>query len=458
MQSRNRLESTFYNEFNGRQLTYRGKEKSYKVKAVRPGKVDFGFDFLIEIGRRAVAVVEIKSSSALQLYDYGKITQYAAQNDIRFIILTDNELFIVIDRNQNTQRRYHGFDDFIRAITSPPSPPSAELKQSISNRIGDIFKNSTYSRLMALADSIENNPEQTIHYDEINHRYFFADPTNINSVENLLFRALLNDDKPINRVYRYTTLSTLFATLNYNSFRMNCLVGMNDTSEVNYAESYLTNKVESFENAPWQTIDAHNRRFISSCSQKRDDLTQWRLYADDSKGVCLILKVKPDFSSTDFLVKKISYGETSGKHPELDFVKTLILTLKDDFGIILDLKTLGTWRHFFKPADYAVEEEVRILYTQTDRSKSKDWLLTASHNILNPFVQFTLNAAELPVELSEIVLGPKCPEKEINKKQLEQFIRELRNRTHIDKLSGALVPTYNIPDLSVSISKIKNYR
>src|SRR5215469_16186498 len=100
MQSSNRLESIFYTQFNALELTYQGKEKTYKVRAVRPSKINFGFDFLIEIGKRPIAIIEVKNTPLLLTYDYSRIVKYAAENNIRFIILTDNDLFIVIDRNQ----------------------------------------------------------------------------------------------------------------------------------------------------------------------------------------------------------------------------------------------------------------------------------------------------------------------------------------------------------------------
>ena len=239
---------------------------------------------------------------------------------------------------------------------------------------------------------------------------------------------------------------------------MNCLVGMNDTTEVNYAENYITGTNRDYTQAHWKTVDTYNRRFISSCSLKEDDLTQWRLYADDSKGVCLILNVDEKLLDSKFVLKRISYGKKNGSHPELDFIKQVIGNLKSKLNINFEFKTLSTWRHFFKPFEYSVEEEVRLLFILNDQDVKKGWLLTSSHNILNPYVEFKLNDDGLPLQLTEIVLGPKCPEKEINQKQFQQFIRELRNKKIKIKDEGQEVDEYNIPKLNVSISKIKNYR
>lgn len=47
---------------------------------------------------------------------------------------------------------------------------------------------------------------------------------------------------------------------------------------------------------------------------------QWRLYADDSKGVCLVLSVDDKLLNSKFVLKRISYGEKDGSHLELDFL------------------------------------------------------------------------------------------------------------------------------------------
>ena len=235
---------------------------------------------------------------------------------------------------------------------------------------------------------------------------------------------------------------------------------MNDTTEVNYVENYITGTNRDFAQAPWQTVDAYNRRFISSCSLKEDDLTQWRLYADDSKGVCLVFSINEELLTSKFILKRISYGGEGNIHPELDLIKNIIAELKSRLNIDFEFKTLSTWKHFFKPSDYAVEDEVRLLFILNQNEVKKGWVLTGSHGILNPYVEFKLNGDGLPVELTEIVLGPKGPEKEINKRQFEQLIRELKRKKKqvtTDEVDTE-VDEYHLSKLKVSISKIKNYR
>ncbi|MEZ2338375.1 DUF2971 domain-containing protein [Mucilaginibacter sp. RCC_168] len=452
------LEEAFYRRFNNLKLIFHASKRDYDIKAIRPQKRNIPFDFAIEIGHRVIAIVEVKASVLIDRFDHSKIEKYAAENNIRYYIITDNERFIIRDHHNKSFNLEGSFYDFINTITKKQEIDSVDLKRRIAAKIRDVITNSAFPGLNETLVDFYQNPLEQLEYDEISEKFSFINPVDINNAENRLFRRLLRDDKPITKVFRYTTLNTLFLILSYNKYRMNCLVGMNDTTEVNYAETHITGVAHDFANAAWQTVDAHNRRFISSCSLKEDDLTQWRLYADDSKGVCLEYRINTDITSPEFLVKKISYGLKDKTHPELDFVKNLVSKLKTDLNVDFDLKTLSVWRHFFKPHDYAVEEEVRILYILNDRKRQKGWLLTSSHSILNPYVEFKLNDPDSPVQLTNIVLGPKCQEKEINKKQLEQLIRELRARKIEDPVTKLPVDEYNISKLKVEISDIQNYR
>jgi hypothetical protein len=440
------LEEYFYNRFKEQNLKFATSKKEYDIRLVKPIKRFAPYDFSIAISNQIIGVIELKIGRFIDIYDYSKIEKFASENNIRFIILSDGEKFIVTDRKKGSEKATLNFEEFIQLIQEKEVINVEEIKASIAS----IFKSKIIeSQFTFLRDQIDNLFSQllnAIDYNEIDKSFSFKNPTDIDNIENRIFRLLLKDDKPLNKVYRYTTLNTIYSMLNYNSFRMNCLVGMNDTTEVNYAENYITGTNRDYTQAHWRTVDAYNRRFISSCSLKEDDLTQWRLYADDSKGVCLVLNVNQNLLNTKFVLKRISYGKKDYSHPELDLIKDIIAVIKNSLNVDFEFKTLNTWRHFFKPYDYSIEEEVRLLYIMTEEMK-KGWLLTASHNILNPFVEFKLNDDDMPLQLTEIMFGPKCPEKEINQKQFEQFIRELNHK-----------PEYKITKLKVSISNIKNYR
>ncbi len=53
------------------------------------------------------------------------------------------------------------------------------------------------------------------------------------------FNNLLSSEKDFSSVYRYTSFSSLFETLKNESYRLNCIVGMNDPTEIDYFEDYV---------------------------------------------------------------------------------------------------------------------------------------------------------------------------------------------------------------------------
>lgn len=454
------IEEFFYKRFNELNVKFYASKKVYEIKAIRPLKQNLPYDISINIGSRILAIIEFKNQKFLEVFDYSKIEKYASENNIRIFILSDGEKFIVTDRRSPNKKGTFNFDQLIESFNQREDINVEALKIQISNLIKTLIIQSEFKFLKEEINTLSNQLTNAIDYNEIDQMFSFKNSSDIENIENRIFRLLLKDDKPLKKIFRYTTVNTLFSMLNYNSFRMNCLVGMNDTTEVNYVENYITGTNRDFYQAPWQTIEAYNKRFISSCSLKEDDLTQWRLYADDSKGVCLELSVDEDLLNSKFIIKRISYGKPGNIHPELDLIKNIIAEIKDKLNIDFEFKTLSTWKHFFKPHDYSVEDEVRLLFILNNDNTKKGWVLTTSHGILNPHVEFKLNGDGLPIELTEIILGPKSPEKEINQRQFEQLIRELKRKKKKEIIDGLEkeVNEYNLSKLKVSISKIKNYR
>ncbi len=445
----NDIAEQFYRRFNNLNIEFKTKKKVYSVKAVRPKASNIQYDLSIKIANKIIAMLEFKSNlTNIRNISSNMYKERLWTDDIPYFVFSDGEEFFVFDQNQKKQYSRLTFDQFISLLIEKEDIDLNESKRIITRIFREIIQNSKFEFLKER--SIDNLIDfiSEIEFDELSKVFYFIGHSDMNSFENHFFRSLLKDDKSLRKIYRYTNLGTIYSSLNHNSYRMNCIVGMNDISEVNYAENYVSGIEKNYEDAHWKTIENSNNRFISSFSLKKDDLTQWRLYADDSKGVCLVFDIDKEFIDTKFILKRVSYAKRYKGHIELDLVKEIISKLKIDYGIDFEFRTLNIWKHFFKPYEYAVEEEVRLLYIHhDDEYATKNWLLTSSHQILNPYVEFTLNDVRMPIKLKEIVLGPKCPEKLINKKQFEQYIRELRRD-----------PKYNVDKVNVEISSIRNYR
>lgn len=249
-------------------------------------------------------------------------------------------------------------------------------------------------------------------------------------------------------ICRYTTYETLERILRDKKQSVCSIVCMNDKSECYYADAYLAKRNKAkFGKKVEVDYKKVNKCMISSCTHIRlaDKLSLWRMYADDGKGVCLKFKINKDLlKNKGFHLFCVDYAyDEKGKHWRLDLLAHFRqMKIR---GYTFDFEEWHIWRHFFKPSHYDDEHEVRLLYFNEDTDKFK-WIKTGDSQILAPVVEFEIKEDnnEFPLELSEIILGPKFPEAETNAEQIRYF-KELQKI----KENG---------DCPVTLSKIKGYR
>jgi hypothetical protein len=329
-------------------------------------------------------------------------------------------------------------------------------KEDVAEIIMDAIKRELPDR-NELNDLLTNRSLiSNIDFDQNSNSFYFpTKDAGINSFENQFFTRMFGQftDKTI---CRYSTLNTVFFMLNFLSFRMNGLVGMNDKSEVNYVESYLAGNEKPLSKHHHSSITAINNRYITSCTTiaNKDNLTLWRLYADDSQGVCLVFDTVEANLNNHVLLQKVKYADKDGKHPELELLKEIRRQVLEVTGFPFEFKNLGYWKHFFKPYEYSIEDEVRLLIIEDPSIPSikRDWVMTYTHSIINPIIEFQLNGSRFPLYLKEVLLGPKCPEQETNKVQLEELIRRKKNEITTKKIGA------DLSSLKVELSAIKHYR
>ena len=425
------------------------------------------FDIVVYKGFYPLAVVEVKAifqSKNLLARATDILRSALSITNARFGIATDNETFYFYDRNEKELDFFQlSFDDIIKRLINPEK---VKIQKKDREDVLNII-------IQAANQHLQDNTEfltfiksksflSRIQFDQNSNTYFFSDDDGgITSFENQFFNKMFGEFKDT-QICRYTGLKTIFDMLSYLSFRMSGLVGMNDKSEVNYVESYLNrdNGTISIDKPlikeHHNTIIAVNNRYITSCSkiERKDDLTLWRLYSDDAKGVCLVFDVKKSNLNKHVLLQKVKYADEHGNHKELDFLKQIKVEVERLTGFKFEFRKLGYWKHFFKAHDYLIEEEVRLLIIDNDTlDKLKtDWVMTYTHSIINPVIDFSLNSKSFPIHLRTILLGPKCPEQETNYVQIGEMIRrkkkEIKEKTHDS----------NLNNLKVELSEIKHYR
>lgn len=448
MSKEKKSEQDFFNVLN---KNFGNKEfQNEGAVEIQPHEYIFNerYDFLISVADRKLCIIEFKSTTIDE-----KLFKTWVENilfdelKVRFFSMTNGDLFLVKDKlNPQNIISINGIEAFVNLIIKPINREQLEkikdvVKQTILTKTKKYFK--TNQSLIAHVENVSTNLKLSKRYE----LYFEGSKEDDQSFENRYFELMLNDGENSTTIYRYTGLHSIFETIKNKSIRMSGLPGMNDITEANYVDNYLKEtKLKLHEELP-QTIEAVNRRFILCCTSLADDLLQWRLYGDDCKGVCLEFSVdnkkliqRNGEGKRGFYLGKVRYANRNNKHKELELIKEIISDVKKKTGLNIRFTMLYVWKHFFKPKEYAYENEIRLLCIKRNNADKK-WNLTTSHNIANPFVEFMFDAkSEFPLYLKKVTLGNKCPEKELNKVQFKRF-----------KSEQSL-------NLDIEISEITNYR
>lgn len=274
-------------------------------------------------------------------------------------------------------------------------------------------------------------------------------------LESALFESLTKEYKKT-FICRFTSLRSLFRSIQDQSQSMCSIVCMNDKSEVNYVSDYLVKK--RFISAGFYNgkVGDANKNFILSCCEntKINDLTMMRLYADDAKGVVISYKINRRLlkKNGNFILRRINYQRESGDHPELDILGQILNA--NIGGYTIWMPSIFRWAHFFKPKEYKDEGEVRLLYSdtcynQTEVGVKSKWIHDSTYNILAQLRTFDITKKDnvFPLTIDSIVLAPKMMESEINCEQIEIFIKEQQIKI-----------TNTAKSSLVEISEIDHYR
>lgn len=378
------------------------------------------FDILLYTKDVIYAVIEIKTNLTEQVFNTAKkqIDQAFKLTNCRFGIITDNKKFYIKDVHNNKDFVEMDFNQIVKNLITPYKiTQTKDGLDKIKEVLKSLFDNDTI-------DSICDN----IKYDETQGFFSF---TNIDEERSFFLKIVgkLDNKKPL---YRYTTLDTLFVMLNKKTYRMNGIVGMNDKSEIDYFDK-TCNNIQS-----GSSVQELNDTYLSSCTTLNDDLTMWRLYGDDGKGVCLEFEILPYEKWFDnFILAHVNYAENKEVHKSLELINGLS-------SANLSFSELYKWKHFFKPYDYNVEKEIRLMFYDNRRYDNgvvnRDWIKTLSHSIINPIVDFNFNSSGFPIQLKKIILGPKMQELNINGNQISYLL----------SLKGCVIEVTN--------SSIQNYR
>lgn len=266
-------------------------------------------------------------------------------------------------------------------------------------------------------------------YDVSNQTYHFIDWNKTRGTEYLWFCNFFRNlkkrvDKPLPyenwHVAKYTSLDTALKMLNSGKIRMMSVTAMNDKLEIGHLYGELRNEDSAYlENKT--KVHYARQRYITSFTDKIDDLTMWRLYGDNAKGVCLVFSEPYE---CDYYLP-IDY---SGGNSKICLKAKMICDELAKYGINFTFKSLeSTWQYFLKPEGFSDEQEMR--YLRIDNSKPDGYSL-ASNGVISSYKDYSLTTDEehpeinFPARLQGIILGPNMKNVEINKYQLETLAFE----------------------------------
>lgn len=221
-------------------------------------------------------------------------------------------------------------------------------------------------------------------------------------------------------VAKYTSLDTALKILNSGKMRMMSVTAMNDKLEIGHLYGKLQNEDSAYIEDKTKVHSARHR-YITSFTNRIDDLTMWRLYGDNAQGVCLVFS-EPYECNYCFPV------DYSGRDSELHIRTKRICDELDKHGIKFTFKSLETtWQYFLKPKGFSDEQELR--YLKIDNSKPDGYTL-ASNGVISTYKDYSLimdnehPENSFPASLQGVILGPNMENAEINKFQLEALAEE----------------------------------
>ena len=318
------------------------------------------------------------------------------------------------DRKEIISKSEFSYEALIREVFGDIDS-KLQKKQEVAELLGDLMDRCILPSRLA--------------FDVYNQSYHFLDWDETSGVEYLWFSNYFHelktfDEKPSpfenHYVAKYTSLETALMMLNSKKMRMMSVTAMNDKLEIGHLYGKLCNEDSTYMEDKTK-IHYARQRYITSFTNKIDDLTMWRLYGDDAKGVCLVF-LEPYKCDYYFPV------DYSGKDSDICHRVKRICEKLEKKGIKFTFKSLEhTWQYFLKPNGFSYEHELR--YLRIDSSKP-DGYLVSSNGVISSYKDYLLLPDDdnldnvFPASLQCIFLGPNMKNTEINKFQLEALASE----------------------------------
>jgi len=405
--------------------------------------IDVVLDLLIVYKENfRICAVRYAPDKSHLIYEKGRMPLILKGAVIPIGVVVDKNWNCYICSNKSKKARKMSINDLAKLINDTFSSISLQPdKEKIKSELLRIFNKSRFKNKKQCEEIFEKACNEL----EFNNGVVSMKENN----EIDFFSAMLGRITKPNKICRYTSLDSLFTMLNDNKITMCTPVSMNDSREGEYADSMTPSYVNIGKND--SVIELDNSVFMLSCSDMNvyDNLTLWRLYGDNAKGVCVSFHI--DDSKIDnkkYFLAPVNYGNNK-KHPELEFIRD-ILKVQLDNGWHFKFYKWHFWKYFFKPYEYAVENEVRLLYIPFAEHEllMTTWFKDRANGIFSKKIDVPIddeNKLEFPLSIDSVILGPNSPHSNVNGEQ----IWYMSNHSSVKSTNGYI---------NVNKSIIKNYR
>lgn len=256
------------------------------------------------------------------------------------------------------------------------------------------------------------------------------------------WRERFTGNTPEGLLFHYTSSDRFIKMLEKGNLRASNLWFMNDGSELTYAEQLLEGLIshyghrsgaEAVQEAFQKVTERLNPlredlydAYAFCVSEVDNDLSQWRAYGDDGRGVAVgfdpdALKNQArvgDDSEIDLMEVTYDHDDQHEDISELarDYVELIYEMTRDADGNVAERRrdqaarslqnVLPLFLIAFKPRFFNVEQEWRLVYTSIYEPEEDIGIpeFRESHGRVIPYVEITFEGGKLPI--TEVVQGP----------------------------------------------------
>ena len=412
-----------------------------KTKTVRPDisvftKQDNACVAVVEV-KRYWSLADSESEKKRRQQSLRHLHSLLDSTDALFGALTDGEQCVIVKPVFGKERVTYCYHDIKGLIQELQQYKNYRLEQPKKEELlGQMIRQLTSSTLPAkdfLTEILKTVPDQ-VNFE--NNNFFLSPELEMKLIENLLGMV-----EPSVSLYRYVSIESLFRMINDGTDSMCGLAVMNDKSECYFIDEMVAHqKNTKLSDMSVAEIEELNKFFINSLTEVNplDDLTMWRLYGKDGSGVCLEYEIDDNLlkKSGAFFLMKVDYSGSMSRKSKAVKLLSNLQRARRVLGFKFVFKQMNIWKHFFKPEQFAVEKEIRLLFVNPRDAKqcTEKWIYNSDYGIIHPIVIFDKKKNHsYPLNLKKITLGPKFKEADTNMAQIKYLLHKNGMQVDLEK-------------------------